>query len=126
MKKFFKILGILLLIILIIAGLGWWYVNKNFIDFEKNYSENKGLKELTIGNKKFIDRNGNGKLDIYEDDTQSVDDRIEDVLQQMTLEEKIHLLKGSGIASLVGMSTADIPGVAGTIVPTPRLGLPTV
>ncbi|MEN0047254.1 MAG: glycoside hydrolase family 3 C-terminal domain-containing protein, partial [Bacteroidota bacterium] len=49
-----------------------------------------------------------------------------DLLEQMTLEEKIHLLKGSGIASALGMGDIAVPGAAGTIVPTPRLGLPTI
>ena len=46
----------------------------------------------------------------------------------MTWEEKIHLLKGSGLASAMGAVEPGegIPGAVGTIVPTPRLGLPTV
>jgi len=49
------------------------------------------------------------------------------VLFQMTLEEKIHLLKGSGVASAMGnVKPGGIPGAVGTIVPTPRLGIPTI
>ena len=68
------------------------------------------------------------KLDLYEDDRKSLQERVEDLLLQMTLEEKIHLLKGSGIASAAGMVEPGegIPGAVGTIVPTPRLGIPTV
>ena len=44
-----------------------------------------------------------------------------------TLEEKIHLLKGSGVASAMGnVKPGGIPGAVGTIVPTPRLGIPTI
>jgi len=75
-----------------------------------------------------VDRNGNGKLDIYEDDRQSIEARANDLLSQMTTDEKIHLLKGSGLKSALGMGdpTKGIPGAVGTIVPTPRLGIPTI
>ena len=38
--------------------------------------------------KGWIDFNKNGKRDVYEDPSASIDDRIEDLLKQMTLEEK--------------------------------------
>ena len=41
---------------------------------------------------KFRDLNKNGKLDIYEDPRQSVEMRVEDLLSQMTIEEKIGLM----------------------------------
>ena len=46
----------------------------------------------------------------------------------MTTEEKIHLLKGSGIASAMGNGDpkTGLAGAVGLIVPTPRLGIPTV
>ncbi len=40
----------------------------------------------------FRDLNKNGKLDIYEDPRQPIEARVEDLLQQMTLEEKAGLL----------------------------------
>jgi beta-glucosidase len=36
----------------------------------------------------FRDLNKNGKLDVYEDPRQPIDARVEDLLSQMTLEEK--------------------------------------
>ena len=36
----------------------------------------------------YIDYNKNGKKDIYEDPTQSIENRVEDLLNQMTFEEK--------------------------------------
>jgi len=36
----------------------------------------------------FRDLNKNGKMDLYEDKSQSVDARVEDLLKQMTVEEK--------------------------------------
>ncbi len=113
----------------VIAGLvGWLYLSSKFLNFEKDYAENRDLKELTIDGYKFPDRNGNGKLDIYEDDRRSIEERAGDLLSQMTTEEKIHLLKGSGLASAMGAGDpkTGIAGAVGLIVPTPRLGIPTV
>lgn len=132
MKKWLKITLIVLgsiLLLAIIAGLGgWFYVKSTFLDFEDDYVENLDLKEMTVDGYTFLDRNGNGELDVYEDNRRSTDERTEDLLQQMTIAEKIHLLKGSGMASGIGMLEPGegIPGAVGTIVPTPRLGLPTV
>jgi len=132
MKKAIKITLIVLgsiLMLIVIAGLGgWMYLKSTFLDFEDDYTENVHIKELTIDGYTFLDRNGNGSLDIYEDDRKSINERADDLLDQMTIEEKIHLLKGSGIASAAGMVEPGdgIPGAVGTIVPTPRLGIPTV
>ncbi len=103
-------------------------MNSTFLDFEEEYTEKKDFQELTIGGYTFLDRNGNGQLDVYEDDRRSTTERVEDILLQMTIEEKIHLLKGSGMASGMGQLEPGegIPGAVGTIVPTPRLGIPTV
>jgi beta-glucosidase len=40
----------------------------------------------------YRDLNNNGRLDIYEDRTRPVDERVEDLLSQMTLEEKAGLM----------------------------------
>jgi beta-glucosidase len=40
----------------------------------------------------FRDLNGNGRLDPYEDPARPIDERVEDVLSQMTLEEKAGLM----------------------------------
>ncbi len=47
----------------------------------------------------FRDLNKNGKLDIYEDPRQPIEDRIDDLMGQMTLEEKAGMMfiNGSGI-----------------------------
>jgi beta-glucosidase len=50
----------------------------------KNIIEVDGLK--------FKDLNDNGELDVYEDWRADVDDRVEDLLSQMTLEEKVGTL----------------------------------
>ena len=56
----------------------------------------KKTKNITAA---FRDLNKNGKIDIYEDATQPVEKRVEDVLSQMTLEEKAGMMfiNGAGI-----------------------------
>lgn len=132
MKKWVKTvlitLGSLLLLALIAGLVGWLYLRSNFLYFEQDYPEPDGLSSLTIAGYTFVDRNNNGQLDPYEDDRLPLEKRAADLLARMTLEEKIHLLKGSGMASGLGMTEPGegIPGAVGTIVPTPRLGLPTL
>jgi beta-glucosidase len=132
MKKWLKttliVLGSLILVLLLIGLGAWMYLNSYFLDFEEEYAEKKGFAELTEDGYTFLDRNGNGKLDVYEDLRKSIEARVTDLLSQMTQEEKIHLLKGSGLASNLGMVEPGegVPGAAGSIVPTPRLGIPTV
>jgi beta-glucosidase len=132
MKKPLKItlitLASLILLVAIVGLFGWMWVKSSFLNFEKDFAENKDFQEITVDGHKFFDRNGNGQLDIYEDDRKTAEERATDLLSQMTLEEKIHILKGSGMASGMGrVPTGEgIPGAIGTIVPTPRLGIPTV
>ncbi|MDC6389101.1 glycoside hydrolase family 3 C-terminal domain-containing protein [Maribacter sp. PR1] len=121
-----KTFGVILVILIVSGLLGWWYVSSQFLNFEDDYTEKEEIPKLTIDGYTFLDRNENGVLDVYEDDRVSIADRVEDLLSQMTLEEKIHILKGSGMASGIGMVDPEegIPGVVGTIVATPRLGMP--
>jgi len=132
MKKPVKItlitLSSILVLAIIVAIVGWIWINSAFLNFEKDYAENININEMTIDGYKFFDRNSNGKLDIYEDERRTTEERAVDLLSLMTLEEKIHLLKGSGLASALGRVEPGegIAGAVGTIVPTPRLGLPTI
>tara|TARA_B100001057_G_scaffold324177_1_gene324381 strand:+ start:5468 stop:7903 length:2436 start_codon:yes stop_codon:yes gene_type:complete len=117
-----------LIFILLIAGIiGYYYVSSNILNFEDEMPK-KGItyNQVNIDGINFIDRNNNGKLDVYEDHRESIENRATDLITRLTLEEKIHLLKGSGIKSALGMSSDGIPGAVGTIVPTPRLGLPEI
>ena len=43
--------------------------------------------------KKWIDFNQNGKIDVFEDPEASIDNRVNDLLSQMTTNEKILLLR---------------------------------
>ena len=122
-----KVIIGLFLVIIIVGGIGYYYVSSNILNFEDETSKEKmKYPELKIDGFNFVDRNNNNKLDIYEDNRESIETRANDLLSKLTLEEKIHLLKGSGIKSALGMSSDGIPGAVGTIVPTPRLGLPEI
>lgn len=122
-----KIIGTILLLGVLTAFIGYQYFNSTFLTFEEEYKEVRDFSKITAGGQSFLDRNGNGTLDCYEDHRNPLDVRVADALSQMTLEEKIHLLKGSGIASAIGQGEpGGIPGAVGTVVPTPRLGLPTL
>ena len=122
-----KVIVGLIVVLIIIGGIGYYYVSSNVLTFEDEISK-KEMKynKLQIDGFSFIDRNNNNKLDLYEDNRESLESRANDLLSKLTLEEKIHLLKGSGIKSALGISSDGIPGAVGTIVPTPRLGLPEI
>jgi len=59
-------------------------------------------------------------------------DSIDDVINAMTREEKVHLLIGTGMNvgsnsdAVVGETRSIVPGAAGTTYPIPRLGIPSV
>ncbi len=131
MKRFFKIILIVVIaLIVLIGGTGFFvfnFFNNTYLDFESAYADRPIIEELIVDGYTFTDRNGNGQLDVYEDDRANMEERVGDLRSQMTLEEKLHLLKGSGLASAMGQGEPDgIAGAVGTIVPTPRLGLPTI
>ncbi|WP_350293848.1 glycoside hydrolase family 3 C-terminal domain-containing protein [uncultured Croceitalea sp.] len=123
-----KILGVLVLLLVIAGFFMARHFSKTFLSFEDDYAEKKDFKELTVAGYTFLDRNANGELDVYEDNRKTIQERVNDVLSKMTMEEKLHLLKGSGLASAMGRTEPGegIAGAVGTIVPTPRLGIPTV
>lgn len=58
----------------------------------------------------YRDLNKNGKKDVYEDSTQSVEARVNNLLQQMTLEEKAGMMFISGTRVNDDGSLDDIPG----------------
>jgi beta-glucosidase len=61
----------------------------------------------------FRDLNKNGKLDVYEDPRQPIDARINDLLKQMTLEEKAGMLFINGAAVNEDSSIEDKPDTPG-------------
>ena len=57
-------------------------------------------QDLVVEGIKFRDLNKNGRLDVYEDNRQSIDDRVDDLISQMTIEEKA----GSMFINMIGMT----------------------
>ena len=106
MKKAFKILlwiiVSLLGLIIFLAGGFLLYLKISSAAAEKKskaltYAE---VKTQTIDGFTFRDLNKNGKLDVYEDSRKPIDDRVNDLLSQMTLEEKA----GTMFITMVGIN----------------------
>ncbi|KFC20586.1 glycoside hydrolase family 3 C-terminal domain-containing protein [Chryseobacterium sp. FH1] len=86
---------------------------------------------VTVDGKTFKDSNNNGKLDVWEDTRLSVDKRIDAIIKQMTNEEKVNLLIGTGMPGIevltgpVGDSKQGlVPGAAGGTDSFDRFGIP--
>lgn len=90
------------LIILFVAG-GVYYLQnvRPDINTRRNMSSlGKEAPTLTQDGVTFRDLNKNGKLDVYEDPRRLIEERVEDLLKQMTLEEKAGMM----FQSIVGMN----------------------
>ncbi len=94
MKKFFKILlytiGSLLGAVILLILVCWLYLgisSRTAVNKSKKLQWGE-VKILTINGFTFRDLNKNAKLDIYEDSRKPVDERVNDLISQMTLEEK--------------------------------------
>ncbi len=98
MKRFLKILLITLgsiigvIVILLLIAMLWMSVKGN--STAKKYIAMAGseVETLTIEGFTFRDLNKNGRLDIYEDERETMEKRVNDLLSQMTLEEKAGLM----------------------------------
>ncbi|NSW95075.1 MAG: glycoside hydrolase family 3 protein, partial [Bacteroidales bacterium] len=94
MKKAVKIIlsavGILIGIIVLLLVISILWLSVSGARTAKKYIILAGpeVKTLTIEGYTFRDLNKNGKLDVYEDSRRSVEERVQDLLSQMTLEEK--------------------------------------
>ena len=86
-------------VLLLLLGGGWYFFEAKKINTVYNQLGEKA-PVLTIDNLTFRDLNKNGKLDPYEDDRNSTEKRVEDLLSQMTLEEKA----GTMFISMIGMT----------------------
>ena len=106
MKKTLKILGytiasIIGIIILLVLGIFFYLkISAGNIVRKSKAMEYAEVKTLTIDRFTFRDLNKNGKLDVYEDSRKSIDDRVSDLLSQMTLEEKA----GTMFITMVGIN----------------------
>lgn len=92
---------------------------------------------ITVDGQSFIDLNKDGSLQPYEDTRLTTQQRVEDLLSRLSLEDKAGLLIGTGmegfgennfeaINPVVGESNFGIPGAAGTTTPLSKFGLPAI
>ena len=107
MKKSFKISGIVIAVILILLVLtGFITYTRISMKVEHNYSLlGKEAPLLKLNGIEFKDLNKNGKLDLYEDARIPIDQRVNDLVSQMTLEEKA----GSMFLTMIGMTIEGEP-----------------
>ena len=90
---------IALFLLLILFGGGFYFFEAKKI--ESVYSQlGEKAPIIKIDSLTFRDLNKNGKLDIYEDERNSTEARVNDLLSQMTLEEKA----GAMFISMIGMT----------------------
>ena len=105
MKKLLKILlyslvsliGFIILLLVII--LLYLKISSGSVERKSKALAGLEVKTITIDGITFRDLNKNGKLDVYEDSRKPVNDRVSDLLSQMTLEEKA----GTMFITMVGM-----------------------
>jgi beta-glucosidase len=90
MKKFLKIIGIVLLFIVLAVVV--IYHGHFYLLNRKAKKQLTEIKYLEVDGQGFRDLNRNGILDIYEDHRQDIGLRVEDLLSQMTVEEKVGLM----------------------------------
>ena len=107
MKKAFKITGIVLGVVIVLLILtGFITYNRISRKVNDNYSLlGKEAPLLKLNGIEFRDLNKNGKLDLYEDTNASIDDRVNDLVSQMTLEEKA----GTMFITMIGMTPEGEP-----------------
>ncbi len=107
MRKVWKVLKYLLLGILaiLIVGIAVIYLNKK--SKSNSNMELLGVEALTLNQSgiSYRDLNKNGKMDIYENPMASIDDRANDLVAQMNLEEKA----GSMYVSMIGTTPDGNP-----------------
>jgi beta-glucosidase len=90
MKKILKIIGIVLLFIILVVVV--IYHGHYFLLNRKAKKQLAEIEYLEVDGQRFRDLNRNGILDIYEDHRQDIESRVEDLLAQMTIEEKVGLM----------------------------------
>jgi beta-glucosidase len=85
----YTILSLLGFIILVVVSIFLYLkISSGNIARKSKALEFAEVKTLTIDGFTFRDLNKNGKLDVYEDSRKPINDRVTDLLSQMTLEEK--------------------------------------
>lgn len=92
---------VLAVIILVAGGIYFWLNIQPNINTRRNFALlGKKASTLTQEGFTFRDLNKNGRLDPYEDPRRPIEERVEDLLKQMTLEEKAGMM----FHSMIGMN----------------------
>lgn len=99
MKRFLKYTLIFFVVILslLLILFAAFYFNRAIPVWSAESKTGPRAEILMVENLEFRDLNKNGTLDLYEDSRVPVDERVEDLLSQMTLEEKAGLFYHSFI-----------------------------
>ena len=107
MKKVLKIFGLLIaaVVIVLILWAGVKYGQRRHRVKTDYALLGKPAPVLTADGVQFRDLNKNGKLDVYEDPREDAEKRVDDLLGQMTLEEKA----GTMFITMIGMTPAGEP-----------------
>ena len=114
MKKLFKILGYFIGGLLLVSLLTYlfFYIKWNRASAANMKLLGKAAPTLTSNGFQYRDLNKNGKLDTYEDARAAIENRVEDLLSQMTIEEKAGLL----FITMIGMESdgglGEIPSLS--------------
>jgi len=96
----------------------FWYNIRPTLNTRRNLSLlGKDAPMLKQDDITFRDLNKNGQLDPYEDPRRPIEERVEDLLQQMTLEEKAGML----FHTMIGMNKDGMLLEKTGLFPSPRL-----
>ncbi|MGB5497387.1 MAG: glycoside hydrolase family 3 N-terminal domain-containing protein, partial [Maribacter sp.] len=107
MRKIWKVLKYLLLGILAILVVGYAVIYFSKKSASKNNMELLGVEAPTLNESgiSYRDLNKNGKMDFYENPNVSIDNRVNDLVGQMSLEEKA----GSMFLTMIGTTSDGEP-----------------
>lgn len=89
-KRILKILGVIVLAVVVLAAgaVAWLFISANSRSAENLGKVGEEPKTQIVDGFSFRDLNKNGSLDVYEDSRAPLEARVDNLLQQMTLEEK--------------------------------------
>jgi len=107
MKKALKIIGITLLsIVVIIIVIFQIFAAGKAKQAKELYAQlGEEAPVISVDGESYRDLNKNGKLDVYEDSRADIEDRVSDLLEQMTIEEKAGVM----FVSMIGMTDEGDP-----------------
>lgn len=98
----------------------------------------QNLPTIKVDGKTFIDLNQDGQLQPYEDTRLPNRKRVDDLMTRLTLDEKVSLVTGTGMAGFEMLSGFEnlnpiidakdymLPGAAGSTTPMAKYGLPAI